>query len=314
MTPIHAAMTPAPDPAAQLSGTQVAELVGASKSYGKTLALDDVSLQVKRGELLAVLGPNGAGKSTAIAIWLGLIDPDKGHALLMGGRPSDINCRRRVGVMMQEVEIQKPLRVRELIALTASYYRDPMSVEETLELTGTTDIADRVYNKLSGGQKRKVQFALAVCGKPELLFLDEPTAGLDVQTRRAMWATIQDLLVSGCSIVLTTHYLEEAEALADRVVVLAKSRVIATGSVAEMRALVSRRQVNCDSRFPAEEIRGWPGVVEVIRDEQRLHITAIDAEDVVRRLLTADSGLRNLEVKQASLNEAFEQLTKEPVQ
>ena len=314
MTPIHAAMTPAPDLAAQLAGTQVAELVGASKSYGKTLALDDVSLQVKRGELLAVLGPNGAGKSTAIAIWLGLIDPDKGHALLMGGRPSDINCRRRVGVMMQEVEIQKPLRVRELIALTASYYRDPMSVEETLELTGTTDIADRVYNKLSGGQKRKVQFALAVCGKPELLFLDEPTAGLDVQTRRAMWATIQDLLVSGCSIVLTTHYLEEAEALADRVVVLAKSRVIATGSVAEMRALVSRRQVNCDSRFPAEEIRGWPGVVEVIRDEQRLHITAIDAEDVVRRLLTADSGLRNLEVKQASLNEAFEQLTKEPVQ
>ncbi len=314
MTPIHAAMTPAPDPAAELAGTQVAELVGASKSYGKTLALDDVSLQVKRGELLAVLGPNGAGKSTAIAIWLGLIDPDKGHALLMGGLPSDINCRRRVGVMMQEVEIQKPLRVRELIALTASYYRDPMSVEETLELTGTTDIADRVYNKLSGGQKRKVQFALAVCGKPELLFLDEPTAGLDVQTRRAMWATIQDLLVSGCSIVLTTHYLEEAEALADRVVVLAKSRVIATGSVAEMRALVSRRQVNCDSRFPAEEIRGWPGVVEVIRDEQRLHITAIDAEDVVRRLLTADSGLRNLEVKQASLNEAFEQLTKEPVQ
>ena len=305
------AATAAPDPATPAAGTVVAELSGASKSYGTTLALDNVSLQVKRGELLAVLGPNGAGKSTAIAIWLGLIEPDKGSVSLMGGRPSDIDCRRRVGVMMQEVEIHKQLRVRELIVLTASYYRDPMSVEETLELTGITDLADRVYGKLSGGQKRKVQFALAVCGRPELLFLDEPTAGLDVQARQAMWATIQDLLVSGRSIVLTTHYLEEAEALADRVVVLAKSRVIATGSVAEMRGLVSRRRIDCDTRFPAEEIRTWPGVVEVIRDEQRLHITAIDAEEVVRRLLNADSGLRNLEVRQAGLNEAFEQLTKE---
>lgn len=289
----------------------VAELAGVSKSYEKTLALNDVSLQVKRGELLAVLGPNGAGKTTAISIWLGLIGPDKGTVSLMGGLPSSIDCRRRVGVMMQEVEIHRQLRVRELIALTASYYRDPISVEQSLELSQTTDIADRIYSKLSAGQKRKVQFALAVCGKPDLLFLDEPTAGLDVQTRKAMWATIQDLLVRGCSIVLTTHYLEEAEALADRVVVLAKSRVIATGSVADMRALVCLRQINCDSRHSAEDIRTWPGVTEVIRDEQRLHITATDAESVVRRLLNADLDLRNLEVRQAGLNEAFAQLTKE---
>ncbi len=291
---------------------EVASLTGASKSYGKTLALDDVTLQVKRGELLAVLGPNGAGKSTAIGIWLGLIEPDKGSVSLLGGRPANVDCRRRVGVMMQEVEIHKQLRVRELIELTTSYYRDPMSVEETLDLTRITDLADRTYGKLSGGQKRKVQFALAVCGNPELLFLDEPTAGLDVQSRQAMWATIQDLLVrKGCSIVLTTHYLEEAEALADRVVVLAKSRVIATGSVAEMRSLVDRRRIRCESRFPAEEIRGWPGVSEVIRDDQWLHITAVEAEDVVRRLLNADTDLRNLEVHRAGLNEAFTQLTKE---
>jgi ABC-type multidrug transport system ATPase subunit len=258
-----------------------------------------------------VLGPNGAGKTTAIGIWLGLIEPDKGTASLMGGPPSDVHCRRRVGVMMQEVEIHRLLRVRELIALTASYYRDPLPVEKTLELARVTDLADRVYGKLSGGQKRKVQFALAVCGKPELLFLDEPTAGLDVQTRQAMWATIQDMLVGGCSIVLTTHYLEEAEALADRVVVLAKSRVIATGSVAQMRSIVSRRRIDCDTRFSAEEIRTWPSVIEVIRDEQRLHIIAIDAEAVVRRLLNAASDVRNLEVRQAGLNEAFAQLTTE---
>src|SRR3569833_1020897 len=163
----------------------VAELAGVSKSYGTVLALDDVSLQVKRGELLAVRGPNGAGKSTAIAIWLGLIQPDKGRVSLMGGLPSDVECRRRVGVMMQEVEISKQLRVRELIALTASYYSDPLTVDETLELTRTTDLADRVYSKLSSGQKRKAQFALAVCGRPELLFIDEPTAGLDVHARHA---------------------------------------------------------------------------------------------------------------------------------
>ena len=298
-------------PDSPTSGTQVAELIGASRSYGKTLALDDVSLQVKRGELLAVLGPNGAGKTTAIALWLGLIEPDKGTVSLMGGLPSDVDCRRRVGVMMQEVEISKQLKVRELIALTASYYPNPLSVNETLELTRTTDLADRNYSKLSGGQKRKVQFALAVCGRPELMFLDEPTAGLDLQARETMWATIRDMLVSGCSIVLTTHYLEEAEALADRVVVLARSRVIASGSVDEMRALVSRKQINCESRTSAEEIRSWPGVTEVIRDEQKLHITAIDAEDVVRRLLAADQNLRKLEVRQAGLTEAFAQLTKE---
>jgi ABC-type multidrug transport system ATPase subunit len=291
---------------------EVASLTGVSKSYGNTVALDNVSLQVNRGELLAVLGPNGAGKTTAIGICLGLIEPDKGSVSLLGGQPWQIERRRRVGVMMQEVEIQKQLRVRELIELTTSYYVDPMSVDETLELTRITDLADRVYGKLSGGQKRKVQFALAVCGNPDLLFLDEPTAGLDVQSRQAIWATIQDMLVRKArSIVLTTHYLEEAEALADRVVVLAKSRVISSGSVAEMRSLVSRRQIHCESRFPAEEIRSWPGVSEVIRDDQWLHITAVEAEEVVRRLLNADRDLRNLEVHRASLNEAFTQLTKE---
>jgi ABC-type multidrug transport system ATPase subunit len=289
----------------------VAELKGAVKRYGKTVALDHVDLQVKRGELLAVLGPNGAGKSTAIALWLGLIQPDQGSVSLMGGSPLDIACRRSVGVMMQEVELSRELRVRELLALTASYYRDPLTAEQAMALTRTTALADRNYTKLSGGQKRQVQFALAVCGRPALLFLDEPTVGLDVQAREAMWATIRELLKGGCSIVLTTHYLEEAEALADRVVVLARSRVIASGSVAEMRAIVSRRQVSCECDVPVEEIRSWPEVSEVSHEAQRLRITTANAEVVVRRLLAADAQLRNLEVRQAGLNEAFAELTKE---
>jgi ABC-type multidrug transport system ATPase subunit/peptidoglycan/LPS O-acetylase OafA/YrhL len=289
----------------------VAELIGATKRYGKVIALDGVDLQVKRGELLAVLGPNGAGKSTAIGLWLGLIQPDSGAATLGGGSPLDVDRRRKVGVMMQEVELPRDLRVRELIALTASYYLDPLTPREAMELTRTTALADRLYGKLSGGQKRQVQFALAVCGRPEVLFLDEPTVGLDVQARETMWATINELIHQGCSIVLTTHYLEEAEALADRVVVLAKSRVIASGSVDEMRSIVSRKQITCQSSLSADEIRAWPGVVEVIHDTNRLRITAVDAEGVVRQLLASDPALRSLEVRQAGLTEAFTHLTQE---
>ena len=163
----------------------------------------------------------------------------------MGGSPIEVQSRLDVGVMMQEIALAPELRARELIALTASYYRNPLSVEETLALTGTAALADKRYGKLSAGQKRQVQFATTICGRPKLLFLDEPTVGLDVTARETMWRTIRRLLDDGCSIVLTTHYLEEAEALADRVVVIAKGRVIAEGTVDEMRALVSRKHISC---------------------------------------------------------------------
>ena len=187
---------------------------------------------MRPGELLAVLGPNGAGKSTAISLWLGLIEADAGDVTLLGGSPQDIERRRGLGVMMQDVEMSKELRVRELVALAASYYADPLSVEETLRRAGIAALADRPYGKLSGGQKRQAQFAVAICGRPRVLFLDEPTVGLDIQAREALWANVRTLLADGCSIVLTTHYLEEAEALATRVAVLAKGRIIASGSVA----------------------------------------------------------------------------------
>jgi ABC-type multidrug transport system ATPase subunit len=289
----------------------VAQLKGCTKRYGKTVALDGIDLDVRRGELLAVLGPNGAGKSTAIAVWLGLIEPDTGSATLMGGSPLDVDRRRRIGVMMQDVEMAPGMRVRELIDQTASYYGDPLTVDETLTLTQTTKLAARIYNKLSGGQKRQAQFAVAVCGRPELLFLDEPTAGLDVHAREVMWKAIRRLLKEGCSIVLTTHYLEEAEALADRGVVLAKGQVIATGSVDEVRSLVARTSISCKSQLDVELVRSWTGVVEASRDEERLRLIVIDAEPIVRRLLEADQQLTHLEVRQAGLAEAFTELTKE---
>jgi ABC-type multidrug transport system ATPase subunit len=199
-----------------VTGGVLATLEGVHKRYGTTIALAGLDLEVRRGERLAVLGPNGAGKSTAISLWLGLLEPDSGTVRLLGGSPLDVESRRHVGVMMQEVGLTPELRVRELIQLTASYYRDPLTPQQALELTRTEMLADRLYAKLSAGQKRQVQFALAICGRPPLLFLDEPTVGLDLDARETMWRTLRAMIAHGCSIVLTTHYLEEAEALADR--------------------------------------------------------------------------------------------------
>jgi ABC-type multidrug transport system ATPase subunit len=295
----------------QPSGLPRAELVNVTKRYGKTVALDGTSLTVRSGELLAILGPNGAGKSTAIGLWLGTLQPDAGIATVMGASPLESQSRLGVGVMMQEVALAPMLTAREHIALTASYYDDPLSIDETIALTGIEAFANKRYGKLSAGQKRQVQFATAVCGRPRLLFLDEPTVGLDVQARETMWRTIRRLRDEGCSIVLTTHYLEEAEALADRVTVLAKGKVIAEGSVDEMRALVTRKRISCASQIAIDDIKHWPGVVDVMRDANVVHVTASDAETVVRRLLAADETLSHLEVKQASLAEAFVEITKE---
>ena len=224
--PIRRRPAAAPEPPPALhDGVPVASLHGVVKRFGATTALAGVGLEVREGELLAVLGPNGAGKSTAIALWLGLIEPDEGTVEVFGGRPQEVERRRRLGVLMQDVELANELRVREQVALAASYYPAPMPVDEALSLAGIQPAtARRPYGKLSGGQKRQAQFAVAICGRPRLLFLDEPTVGLDVRAREALWSTVRSLLADGCSIVLTTHYLEEAEALATRVAVLAGGR------------------------------------------------------------------------------------------
>jgi ABC-type multidrug transport system ATPase subunit/peptidoglycan/LPS O-acetylase OafA/YrhL len=288
-----------------------AELSAVRKRYGQTLALDGVDLAVRPGELLAVLGPNGAGKSTAISLMLGLLDPDEGSARLFGRSPHDVEARGGVGVMMQEASLVQELRVREIVELATAYYPNPLTVDEALALTNTTALADRPYAKLSAGQKRQAQFAVAVCGRPSMLFLDEPTVGLDVQAREAMWAALRRLIAGGMSIVLTTHYLEEAEALADRVIVLNKGRVIASGSVDEMRALVDRKSIRCVTAVPIAELAGWPNIASATADGDRVVIVTTDADAVVRRILALDASARELEVQRAGLAEAFTALTQE---
>jgi ABC-type multidrug transport system ATPase subunit len=307
----RAPIAPSALPLTEMQDAPVASLRGITKRFGNTTALTGIDIEVHKGELLAVLGPNGAGKSTAIALWLGLTEADAGEVTLLGGTPQDVTFRRGLGVMLQDVEMYKELRIRELVALASSYYTNPMEVDETLRRAGIAALADRPYGKLSGGQKRQAQFAVAICGRPRLLFLDEPTVGLDVQARELLWLNVRILLAEGCSIVLTTHYLEEAEALASRVAVLAKGRVIASGSVDEMRAMVARRQISCESTLAVEDVRSWPGVTYATRDRARLNIVATDAESVVRRLLSEDTSLRRLEVREAGLSEAFTELTRE---
>ena len=289
----------------------VAEVRSASKRYGKLQALDGVNLQVRRGQVLALLGPNGAGKTTAISLLLGLLEADAGEARLFGETPKNLSARRRIGAMLQTTAVPDTLQVGELIALFRSYYPQPRTVADIVQLAGVGDLLRRRYGKLSGGQQRRVQFALAIAGRAEILFLDEPTTGLDIDARGTMWKTIRTLVAEGCAIVLTTHYLEEAEALADRVVVLAHGRIVAEGSVAQIRARVGQRRIRCITEVDAAAIAGWPDVRSAARDGERMEIVTDSAEAVVRRLLDQDARLHDLEIQRAGLAEAFVEITKE---
>ena len=292
-------------------GEAVAGLRGAVKRYGALAAVDGLDLSIRRGELLALLGPNGAGKSTAIGLLLGLLRPDAGQAVLFGRDPQSIAARRHIGVMLQSAQLPPTLRVGELLRLTASYYPAPRAPDETARLAGIGDLLGRPYGKMSGGQQRRVQFALALCGRPALLFLDEPTVGMDIEARSALWAAIRTLVGEGCAVLLTTHYLEEAQALADRVCVMARGRAIHEGSVEALRARIAQRRIRCRSALDIDALRGWPEVSDARHEGEHLALVTPQAEVLVRRLLAADPTLSELEVMRAGLAEAFVELTRE---
>jgi ABC-2 type transport system ATP-binding protein len=213
------------------------------------------------------LGPNGAGKSTTVGLLLGLAKADEGRVELFGQSPQVLAARRRMGVMLQSAGLIETLRVRELVQLTSSYYSRPRTLTEVADMAGIGGLLGKPYGALSGGQQRRVQFALAICGRPELLFLDEPTTGLDIEARESLWAVVRGLVADGCAVLLTTHYLEEAEALAHRVAVLMRGRIVAEGTVDEIRAMGVRRRIRCVSALEAAEVRAWPGVEAVTVDE-----------------------------------------------
>jgi ABC-2 type transport system ATP-binding protein len=291
----------------------LAQLKSIHKSYGALAALVDVDLHIKSGEVVALLGPNGAGKSTAVALMLGLEAAQGGQAFLLGKSPHDLSARQGAGVMLQSAGIADSNKVRELLVLTRSYYPQPMPMGECIALAGLQEIMERRYGTLSGGQQRRVQFALAICGNPKVLFLDEPTTGLDIEAREGLWKAIRSLTTAGTGVLLTTHYLEEAEALANRVAVLHQGRIVAQGDMVDIRALVSQKRIRCLTHVPLDVIARWQGVASVQRDESLAKYTVIlteAPEPVLRLLLALDPQLAELEVSQAGLAEAFVQLTK----
>jgi ABC-2 type transport system ATP-binding protein len=207
--------------------------------------------------------------------------------------------------------LPETLKVGELLRLVSAYYPNPMPGAQLVALAGLGALLRTPYARLSGGQQRRVQFALAICGSPELLFLDEPTTGLDLEAREILWGVVRELTARGCAILLTTHYLEEAEALAQRVAVLVRGRIVNAGTVEEMRGYGVRRQIRCVSALAVEEVRGWSGVTVATREDRWLDIEATAAEPIVRRLLAVDPALSELEVRRTGLAEAFVRITRE---
>ncbi len=295
----------------------VAQLDRVVKQYGTVAALDGVSLCLQPGEVLALLGPNGAGKTTAVSLLLGLVRPDAGAVSLFGGSPKDAVNRMRAGVMLQLSGVPETLTVTEHLRLFASYYPQPLPLADVLEQTGLMGLERRLYGKLSGGQKQRLHLALALVGDPDLLFLDEPTAGLDVGSRRALWESVRAFVGRGKAVLLTTHYLEEADVLADRIVVLDRGRIIAEGTPRDIKGRVAGRQVRFETRLTPEALRRLPELAgEQIRQDGAGFVVQVSrAEPVVRALLECDPDLSGLEVTGVGLEEAFLSLTEgqEPV-
>ena len=298
-------------PGGESSGVRprVARLVGAVKRYGKVTALAGVDFEIRPGELVALLGPNGAGKTTAVKLILGLARPDAGEVRLFDGDPTLAATRRRMGAMLQISKVPETLKVREHLELFASYYPRPRPIGELLARVGLEELAERPFGKLSGGERQRLLFALALVGDPDLLVLDEPTVGLDVESRRALWKEIRAAVAEGRSVLLTTHYLDEADALADRVVVIHHGKILTEGKPAEIKARTAGRRVRCITRARPDEVASWPEVLSARWDGPYLEALASDAEALVRKLLDRDRALSGLEVVPASLEEAFLTLT-----
>jgi ABC-2 type transport system ATP-binding protein len=290
-----------------------AVLDGVTKRFGAITALDGMSFSIGRGELVALLGPNGAGKTTAVRLLLGLAKPDRGTARVFGADPRRAPARRRIGAMLQVARVPDTLRVGEHIELFASYYPSPMPIAQAVGLAGLRGLEQRLFGELSGGQKQRLLFALAICGNPDLLILDEPTVGLDIESRRAIWEQIAGFVRRGGSIVLTTHYLEEADALADRITVIDRGRVVAEGTPAEIKGRVSSKRIRCRTALSAAALRALAGVTSVREEDGVTEILTADSDAVLRDLFARDGGASVIEISGAGLEEAFLTLTAKPV-
>jgi len=292
---------------AQAGGIVLSRL---SKSYGQVRAVRSIDLAIAAGETVALLGPNGAGKTTTIDMMLGLTRPDAGTVSVFGRTPAAAVRAGWVGGMLQTGSLLEHLKVRELVSLMASYYPHPLDVADVLRLTGADEFADQLTTKLSGGQAQRVRFAAALVGDPDLLVLDEPTAGIDVAGRREFWQAMRAVAGRGKTVLFATHYLEEADAYADRIVLIARGRIIADGPATEIKARAGARMIRATLPGGDPAVLGaLPGVVSADRHGDAVLLSCSDADTALRALLGSFPAARDIEVRGGSLEEAFLELT-----
>ena len=287
-----------------------------SKSYGNVHAVRSVDLAIAPGETVAILGPNGAGKTTTIEMVLGLTRPDSGTVTLFGKSPAQAVAAGAVGGMLQTGALVEYLSVRELVTMVASVYPRPLPVEHAMRLAGVAEFAERRTNKLSGGQTQRVRFAIALVSNPDLFMLDEPTAAVDVEGRREFWASIRAVAAEGKTVIFATHYLEEADAYADRIVLMARGRIVADGPATEIKAKVSGRIIRATIPVagpadPADTaaLAALPGVTNAERHGEAVILTCADSDLTLRALLSRFPAARDIEVAGAGIEEAFMALT-----
>jgi ABC-2 type transport system ATP-binding protein len=292
----------------------VIELSGLVKSFagprGPIKAVRGIDVSIATGETVALLGPNGAGKSTTIDMLLGLLAPDAGTVTVFGRAPSEAVADGAVGAMLQTGMLIRDLSVRELVSMMASLYPAPMDVDEVLELTGVSEIAEQRTQKLSGGQSQRVRFAVALVSNPELLVLDEPTVAMDVEGRHGFWTTMREFASRGKTILFATHYLEEADAYADRAVLMAHGAIVADGPTNEIKAMVGSRTIR--ATLPDVEIdalASLPGVSSVEPRGEAVVLVCSDSDTAIRALLAAHPDARDIEIEAAGLEQAFLMLT-----
>jgi ABC-2 type transport system ATP-binding protein len=299
-----------PSSTSTATATVAAALQNVTHRYGSHIALRDLSLTLRTGEVVALLGPNGAGKTTAVKLLLGLLKPSEGTATVFDRSPTERKVRQRIGAMLQVARVPETLAVGEYLDLFRSYYPNPLPTDQIIAAAGLAGIEKRQFKDLSGGQKQRLLFALALCGNPDLVFLDEPTLGMDIETRHNLWREVRALADRGKTVLLTTHYLEEADILADRILVISEGSVVAEGTPTEIKSRVSGRKVKCITRLTDEFLQVLPGVRGVVRTGAGVILTVDGAEDVLRAMLSADASLHSLEVSSPALEDAFLALTR----
>ncbi|KEO81880.1 ABC transporter ATP-binding protein [Tumebacillus flagellatus] len=289
----------------------VLDLQNVRKSFGSKNAVEDLSLTVEPGTVLSLLGPNGAGKTTTVSLMLGLLKPTSGTIRLLGGDPRDARTRQRVGAMLQEVSAIERLNVRETIELFRSFYEKPLTTDKLLEIAGLHEHAKTMGTALSGGLQRRLNFALAMAGNPDVLFLDEPTVGMDVSSRTLFWEHLREFANQGKTILLTTHYLEEADAISDRVVVIANGRITADGTPGELKNALGKRFITfrAGDRTTDALLQQLPGVDRIERSGRQVRLQVSDSDAALFAIVRNGLDVQDIEVKGGGLEDVFRSLT-----